>query len=176
MLIRLDQWADRVVRFASYASLILYPGLVFVTIYEVAARYAFNRPTIWSFDVIFMLHGSLFMLTGGYALQKKSHVRIDILSIRLPDRVQHAANLLAYAFLFLPAIWLLAEATIRRSYSAFLTGELELVSAWGPIVWPFFSTLALGLVLLWVQAFVEAVRHLIGMVRGNPMSVPEESG
>lgn len=173
MLSRLGEWADRVVRIVGYAGLIIYPGLVFCTVYEVVARYVFNRPTIWSFDITFMLHGSLFILTGAYALQKRSHVRIDVLSTRLPNRVQHAANLLAYALLFLPAIWIAGGAAIRRSYSAFVTGELELVSAWGPVVWPFFSALALGLVLLWVQAFVEAVRHLVGIVRGTPMSVPE---
>ncbi|MGH7268602.1 MAG: TRAP transporter small permease subunit [Candidatus Rokuibacteriota bacterium] len=173
MLSRLGEWADRLVRVVGYASLILYPGLVFCTMYEVVARYAFNAPTIWSFDITFMLHGSLFILTGAYALQTRSHVRIDVLSTRLPHRVQHAANLLAYALLVLPAIWVVADAAIRRSYSAYATGEVELVSAWGPIIWPFFSALGLGLVLLWVQALVEAVRHLVGLVRGTPMPVSE---
>ena len=166
---RLGEWADRLVRAVAYTSLILYPALVLCTVYEVVARYVFHAPTIWAFDITFMLHGSLFMLTGAYALQKKSHIRIDVLSTRLPDRVQHAVNLLAYACLFLPAIGVVAHATIRRSYSAFMTGEVELVSAWGPTIWPFFSALALGLVLLWIQALVEAARHLHGLVRGTPM-------
>ena len=167
---RLGEWADRLVRAVAYTSLILYPALVLCTVYEVVARYVFHAPTIWAFDITFMLHGSLFMLTGAYALQKGSHIRIDVLSTRLPDRVQHAVNLLAYAGLFLPAIGVVAHATIRRSYSAFVTGEHELVSAWGPTIWPFFSTLALGLVLLWIQALVEAARHLRGLVRGTPMA------
>jgi TRAP-type mannitol/chloroaromatic compound transport system permease small subunit len=169
MLSRLGEWADRLVRVVAYAGLILYPALVFSTVYEVVSRYVFHAPTIWAFDISFMLHGSLFMLTGAYALQKKSHIRIDVLSTRLPDRAQHAVNLLAYVFLFLPAIGVVANATIRRSYSAFVTGEHELVSAWGPTIWPFFSALALGLVLLWIQALVEAARHLVGLVRGTPM-------
>jgi len=168
--VRLDEWADRLVRAVAYLSLILYPALVLCTVYEVVARYVFHAPTIWAFDITFMLHGSLFMLTGAYALQKGSHIRIDVLSTRLPDRVQHAVNLLAYAGLFLPAIGVVAHATIRRSYSAFVTGEHELVSAWGPTIWPFFSALALGLVLLWIQALVEAARHLRGLVRGTPMA------
>ena len=43
------------------------------------------------------------------------------------------------------------------------------MSAWGPLIWPFFSALALGLVVLWLQALVEAARHLQGLLRGTPM-------
>jgi TRAP-type mannitol/chloroaromatic compound transport system permease small subunit len=167
VLSRLGQWSDLLVRVVAYASLIIYPGLVLCTLYEVLARYAFNRPTIWAFDIIFMLHGALFMLTAAYALQKSAHVRIDILSTRLPHRVQHAVNLAFYALVFLPAIWIVGAATIRRAYSAFMRGELELVSAWGPLIWPFFSALALGFVVLWLQALVEAARHAVGVVRGG---------
>lgn len=173
MLSRLGQWADLVVRVVAYAGLIIYPGLIFCTLYEVVARYVFNQPTIWSFDITFMLHGALFMMTGGYALQKGTHVRIDVLSTRLPNRLQHAVNALAYVFLFLPAVWIAADATIRRDYVAFTTREVELVSAWGPYVWPFFTALAVGLVILWVQAFVEAIRHFGGIFSGKPMPTAE---
>jgi TRAP-type C4-dicarboxylate transport system permease small subunit len=96
----LGQWADRLVRAVAYAGLILYPALVACTVWEVVARYVFHAPTIWAFDITFMLHGSLFVLTGAYALQTRSHIRIDVLSTRLPARVQHAANLAAYAALW----------------------------------------------------------------------------
>ena len=36
--------------------------LVVAVCYEVIARYAFNAPTIWSFDVTYMLYSAIFML------------------------------------------------------------------------------------------------------------------
>ena len=45
--------------------------------YEVIARYLFNAPTIWAFDVTYMLYGTLFMLGAAYALHKGAHIRTD---------------------------------------------------------------------------------------------------
>ena len=163
-LFLIDRWADSPARLISYAGFVLFPALILVGLYEVVARYVFNAPTIWAFDITFMVHGALFMLTGAYGLQKNVHVRIDVLSRRLPMAVQHIANILSYLFLFIPAIWIVGDAAFRRSYSAFVTAEVELVSAWAPIVWPFYTALAIGLFALWLQACVETVRHGAGIV------------
>ncbi len=163
-LLLIIRWTDSLVRVVGYAGYLLFPALILVALYEVVARYAFNAPTIWAFDITFMVHGALFMLTGAYGLQKDVHVRIDVLSSRLPKPVQHAANILSYLILFIPAIWLISDAAIRRSYSALVTREVELVSAWAPIVWPFYVALAIGLVALWLQSCAETLRHGIGIV------------
>ena len=169
----LGNGADLLVRGVGNLGLLLYPVLIFCTLYEVIARYGFNAPTIWAFDITFMAHGALFMLTGAYALQKNSHVRIDVLSSRLPARVQHAANLISYSILFLPAVWIFSDAAVRRAFSSYVTDEVELVSAWAPVVWPFFIGLALGLVALWFQAFVETIRHIVGIFTSHPLLPPD---
>ena len=51
--------------------------LVFAVAWEVGARYLFNAPTIWSFDVTYMLYGTIFMLGAAYALHKGAHIRTD---------------------------------------------------------------------------------------------------
>ncbi len=163
-------------RVIAYSGLVLFPALIFCTLYEVIARYGFNAPTIWAFDITFMVHGALLMLTGAYALQKNSHVRIDVLSSRLPKRVQHAANLISYTLLFLPGVWIFGDAAVRRAHSAYVTGEVELVSAWGPLVWPFYIGLSLGLVALLLQAFVETIRHIVGIFTGRPLVRPDTDG
>ncbi len=155
------------IRAVAYASMMLFLALTLVTLYEVISRYGFNAPTFWAFDMIYMLHGALFMLGAAYTLQKNAHVRIDVLSARFPERIQHAVNALAYIVLFLPAIWLMGEAAILRSYTAYVTDERELVSAWAPKVWPFYTTLALALVCLGLQSLIEAVRHVAALL-GRP--------
>ncbi|MEX2454613.1 MAG: TRAP transporter small permease subunit, partial [Rhodospirillaceae bacterium] len=155
---------ERIVRVTVLLGALLFPALIAVCVYEVVARYVFNASTIWAFDITFMVHGALFMLTGAYGLQKKIHVRIDLLSELLPARIQHAIYAAAYLFCFIPAVWLLSDAAIYRSWSAYNTDEVELVSAWGPLVWPFYAALALGLVAMLLQAGVETIRHIVGIV------------
>src|SRR5262245_62232505 len=51
--------------------------LVLAVSYEVFARYLFNAPTIWAFDVTYMLYGAIFMLGSAFALHKGAHIRTD---------------------------------------------------------------------------------------------------
>src|ERR671925_1620885 len=51
--------------------------LVLAVTYEVVARYVFNAPTIWAFDVTYMLYSAIFMLGAAYALHKGAHIRTD---------------------------------------------------------------------------------------------------
>lgn len=160
---------EAVVRVTLIFGCIIFPALIITCVYEVVSRYGFNAPTIWAFDITFMLHGALFMLTGAYGLQKKVHVRIDLFSDMLPARVQHGMYALMFVCLFIPGIWVLADAAYYRSLSAYKTNEVELMSAWGPLVWPFYSALALGLFAMLLQSTVEVLRHIMGVVTGVPL-------
>ena len=48
--------------------------LVLIVTYEVFARYLFNAPTIWVFDLTYRLYATNFMLGAAYALHKGTHV------------------------------------------------------------------------------------------------------
>jgi len=67
----LSMWIGRA------ASLIVIP-LVLATCYEVFARYLFAAPTIWAFELGYILMGLHFMLGGAMTLKMKQHVRIDL--------------------------------------------------------------------------------------------------
>jgi len=164
IVLRLCDGVEWVVRGVAVLGFILFPTLILVCVYEVAARYLFNAPTIWAFDITFMVHGALFMVTGAYGLQHRMHVRIDLLSVRLPLWMQHLANIVCYLFFFIPAMLLSSDAAFRRTWSAYATDEVELASAWGPLVWPFFLGIAVGAGVMVLQSCVETVRHVVGIV------------
>ncbi|MFW5833396.1 MAG: TRAP transporter small permease subunit [Pseudomonadota bacterium] len=79
-------------------------ALVLVTVYEVGSRYLFNRPSIWAYDVAYMLSGTMVMLGAAWALRTNAHVRIDVLVHRLSARWQQGLQVGMYALLFLPAL------------------------------------------------------------------------
>jgi len=138
-------------------------------IYEVVARYAFNAPNLWAFDVPWMLAGGCFLLSAGVALQAEGHVRIDFLSTMMPLRVQHFANFLFYLILFLPVLASIIFYAVKLTWIAFVTNELETMSAWQPLIWPFYSLISIGFISFWMQAFVSLIRHAMGI--RDPASV-----
>lgn len=154
------RFADTVSELLGRVSMLLLAVLVATVICEVVMRYVFGRPTIWSFDVSYMLNGSIFILALGYALKHDAHVRIDFLSSLMPERLQ--ARIIGLTFLLglLPISILLAKVAVGRAVTAYQTGAVEPVSVWAPKIWPFYSALALGLVVFVLQLLAEIYRYL----------------
>lgn len=148
--------------------------LVAVMIYEVVARRVFSAPTIWAIDITYMTNGTLFLIGGAYTLQNNAHVRIDFLSARLPVRAQHFVNLAFYLGVFIPLLWLTSHATVLKAHKAYVRGTLENMSTWEPVVWPFLTGIALGVVGLFLQVVIESIRHAFGIFDPDCVKPPSE--
>jgi TRAP-type mannitol/chloroaromatic compound transport system permease small subunit len=149
----LSEWCGRV----AIAMLVV---LVVAMVGEVFMRYVVNRPSLWAFDLSYMLNGGLFYVGAGYAMKHHAHVRIDFLSSRLPQVWQARIVGVALAFVFAPIFALISWIAARKAFAAFLTGAVEEVSPWAPLVWPFYAAIALGLVVFTLQSLVEGIRFL----------------
>src|SRR5574342_1110352 len=79
--------------------------LVLAVAYEVFARYLFDAPTIWSFDVTYMLYGTIFMLGAAYALHKGAHIRTDFFFEKWSVRTRGVTDSTAYIVFFFPSIF-----------------------------------------------------------------------
>jgi TRAP-type mannitol/chloroaromatic compound transport system permease small subunit len=170
MLERFIRLVDRIAVMLGFIAMAALVALVVAMLYEVAARYVFNRPTLWAFDISYMLNGALFYLAAAYALKSNAHVRIDFLSSRLPERVQVWINTYFFLALFLPIMTLLSWVSVQKAWRAWATGEVEAVSPWAPLMWPFLATIAIGMVGLTLQILCEALR----LIATGRMPAPDE--
>ena len=73
--------------FGIVAAAIVAP-LVIATVYEVFARYLFNAPTIWAYEIAYMAMGTNFLLGAAYTLRERGHIRIDLVYARFSPRVR----------------------------------------------------------------------------------------
>ena len=149
----LSEWCGRV----AIAMLVV---LVVAMVGEVFMRYVVNRPSLWAFDLSYMLNGGLFYVGAGYAMKHHAHVRIDFLSSRLPQVWQARIVGVALAFVFAPILAIVSWVAARKALAAFVTGAVAEVSPWAPLVWPFYAAIALGLVVFTLQSLVEGIRFL----------------
>jgi TRAP-type mannitol/chloroaromatic compound transport system permease small subunit len=141
--------------------------LVAAMIYEVAARYLFGAPTLWAFDLSYMATGVLFVLGAAQALREDAHVRIDFLSARFPARWRRGIDGVVFLLLLTPLFAMLSKVAVLKAWRAYLSGEVETVSPWAPLMWPFYALLALGLVALTLQLAAEGGRALMGQTRST---------
>jgi TRAP-type mannitol/chloroaromatic compound transport system permease small subunit len=134
--------------------------LVAVVSYEVIARYAFGAPTIWSFDMTYMLYGTIFMLGAAYALHKGAHIRTDFFFERWSIRTKGIIDSTAYLVFFFPAIITFLVVSWTEGWYAFQIGETSEQTPWRPILWPFKLVVPLACLLLLIQGVSETIKSV----------------
>ena len=134
--------------------------LVVVVAWEVIARYAFNAPTIWSFDLTYMFYGTVFMLGAAYALHKGAHIRTDFFYENWSDRTRGMVDSISYLVFFFPSIIMLLGVSASEAWYAFGIGETSEQTPWRPILWPYKSVVPLTCVLLLIQGVSETIKSV----------------
>jgi TRAP-type mannitol/chloroaromatic compound transport system permease small subunit len=134
--------------------------LVLAVAYEVFARYAFNAPTIWSFDVTYMLYGTIFMLGAAYALHKGAHIRTDFFFEKWSIRTKGVIDSTAYIVFFFPSIFVFLLVSGAEGWYAFEINETSEQTPWRPILWPFKMVVPLACLLLLIQGVSETIKSV----------------
>jgi TRAP-type mannitol/chloroaromatic compound transport system permease small subunit len=147
--------------------------LVAAVTYEVIARHVFHAPTIWSYDVTYMLYGTMFMLGTAYALRRGAHIRTDMLWENYSDRTKGLVDAAAYIIFFFPGILFLLFASLDEAYYAWQIGEVSEQTAWRPILYPFKAVVPLAALLLLIQGVSELLKSLYAARTGTPLERTE---
>lgn len=134
--------------------------------YEVAARYAFNAPTVWAYDITYMLFGGQFMLAAAYTLLRGAHIRTDVFYERWSPRTRAIIDLVSYVFFFFPGMLFVLYAGAGEAWSSWLIGERSDWTPWRPVLYPLKAVIPVTAVLMLLQGFVELVKCL-RVIRGR---------
>ena len=161
----LTRLIDRVSIAAGQLTAWLLVPLIAASVYEVGARYLFKAPTIWAFEIGYMVMGSHALLGIAYTLQSGGHVRIDALSSRFSPATQAKIDLLGYLVL-LPIVTWLTFGLWGYWREAFASGEGSGQSAWNPKIWPFRLIFFVAFTLFVLQVVAEILRS-IQVIRGR---------
>ncbi len=152
---------------------IMVPLMLIVT-YEVLARYFFNAPTIWAYDMIYMLYGAVFMLGSAYALHKGAHIRTDFFWDRWSVRTKGIIDAVAYIVFFFPSLIVLLVIIGQEAIYAFGIGETSEQTAWRPVLWPLKSVVPLTCLLLLIQGVSETAKSLYAWKTGIELDHKEK--
>ena len=159
-LVRVANAIDTFVRVVGKAIAWLILPMVMSLVWEVTARYGFNAPTEWAYDMTFMLYGTFFMVGSAWTLQRGGHIRTDSFYSKWSRRTQARVDLACYLVFFFPAITIFAWLGWEYFLKSYGQNERIVTSPWLPIVWPFKFMMPLSAVLLLLQGVSEFVKCL----------------
>lgn len=157
---------DHTSRFLGLAVGNLYLIAAFCTLWEVVARYVFNSPTQWAFEVVMVLCACTWMLSAGFVTLHKRHIGITVFYLMASDRVRWWLDLFAMV-VGVFALYMLVSDTLIRAMDS-----IDLVerggTAWNsPLPLVLKTVLFAGLFLYLVQLLVNLSRHF----RANFMQI-----
>lgn len=162
------RFADGLTRLSLALSCLAVAVLTGAMLYEVAARYLFNAPTIWAFDMAYMSNAAIFLLGNAWVLKQRQHIAITLLYARLPRAMQMALDGLAGLGVIFPLFVLLTVKSGQQTLRAWQTGEVEMVSPWGPVMWPFYAIFTLGLLSFALQVPAGFFKRYCSAMHGAP--------
>jgi TRAP-type mannitol/chloroaromatic compound transport system permease small subunit len=148
--------------------------LVAVVAWEVIARYVFGAPTIWSFDLTYMLYGTIFMLGAAFALHKGAHIRTDFFFEKWSIRTRGVIDSVAYLVFFFPSLFLFLIVSGGEGWYAFGIGETSEQTPWRPILWPYKMVVPLTCLLLMIQGVSETIKSLYAARAGIELEHKEK--
>ncbi|MGI9409789.1 MAG: TRAP transporter large permease subunit [Hyphomicrobiaceae bacterium] len=149
---------DHVSRFLGLSVGNLYIICAFVTLYEVIARYVFNAPTQWAFEVVMTLCACAWMLSAGYVTLQKRHIGITVFYLMASERVRWWLDLFAM-LVGVFALYMMVSDTLIRSLES-----IDLVERGGtgwnspqPMILK--TILVIGLFIYLIQLLMNLSRH-----------------
>jgi TRAP-type mannitol/chloroaromatic compound transport system permease small subunit len=163
----LSHVVDRLSEWIGKASAWLIPLLIAELVYDTVARYIFNAPTEWSYDISYMLYGAAFMGGAAYTLLRNENVRIEIIYEKVSPRSRALIDAIGYVIFFFPSMGALlyfgTEFTIKSWQILETSGE----SMWSPPIYPFKAVIPVTVFFLTIEGIVQFASCLGALVKGE---------
>jgi len=132
--------------------------LTFGVSFEVFMRYALNAPTQWSYDIMYMMYGALFLMAGPYTVSRDGMVRGDFIYRLWRPRTQAAVDLALYLLFYLPGAAALFYAGYYFARLSWRYGEVSIFSPAMIPIYPMKTLIPIAGALLFLQGIYEIVR------------------
>ena len=151
-------WVDHFSRFTGLAVGNLYLIAAFCTMWEVVARYVFNAPTQWAFEIVMTLCACAWMLSAGFVTLQKRHIGITVFYLMAPARVRWWLDLFAMV-VGVFALYMLASDTLVRALESIDLMERVGSAFNSPQPMVLKTILFTGLLVYLIQLLINLHRH-----------------
>ena len=142
-------------------------ALILVLGVKVIARYVFNEPTIWSYEMASMLGVGVAYIGWSYTLRRRGHVRVDVFYMRWSRRRQALVDVILTLLLFFPVVLVLIYFSADRFLFSIAFHERLIESNWYPPAWPIKAVMVVGFFLLALQGIAQFTRDFYVLVRNK---------
>ena len=132
---------------------------VVVSVVNAIGRYGFSMTSNAWLEMQWYLFATIFMLGAGYVFLHDQHVRIDVLSQKLPRKVQVWIDVVGITVFLIPLCLFIIWSSWPPVARAIETWEVS-VAPGGLLRWPLYILVPIGFMLLALQSLSELFKRV----------------
>lgn len=165
---------ESVVKGCGKLAALLMPVLAFIVAFEVFSRYILNSPTIWAYDLSLFLFGYIAALGGAYAQQKRAHINVDILYLRVSHKTRSVFNLISFSLgiFFLVLIVMLCYGKFEEA----IEYDYRRQSEWAPPMFHFWVMMCIAATLFIAQLVKDMLVEIYFLMTSEALIVETTDG
>ena len=139
--------------------------IIAIIVFDVFMRYVLNSPTIWAWNLSYMLGACFIALGLSYTYDKDGNIRIDLIYSRLSAKKKLIIDVVFTLIIFFPLIFMLTINLFKEAWFSFVTGHVDIASIWYPKTWPFKTVVAIGFGFLSLQGIATFLKSLMTLIK-----------
>lgn len=164
-LLRLSRGIDRLTTGIGRLVAWLIVAAILVSAGNAVVRKSLDLSSNAWLDLQWWMFAAVFLLASPWTLKSNEHIRIDVVSNRLPQRVRDRIELIGHTFFLLPVAAVVLVTSLPFFLRSYAQNE-QAANAGGLPQWPAKLLIPLGFALLLVQGLSELTK-LIAIMRGD---------
>ncbi len=152
------KWIDIINRVVGRIAMYLVLAMIGILLYATLSRGVFDIPVIWAVELAQFTMAAYYLLGGGYSLQNKAHVRMDVFYANWSIKTKAKVDLVTSIFLLFYMFVLLYGSYGSTEYA--IEYDQHNYSSWGPPMAPIKIIMTTGIFLMLLQVIATFFRDL----------------
>lgn len=158
---------DNFLRFIGHAVCGVNAILVIVIIAQVVLRYGFSSGFVFLEELQWHLYAVGVMMGLSYAHVNDTHIRVDIIHMRLSDRTKRIIEIIGILLFVLPFIWVVFYHSLDFVYDAWRTSERSNAPLGLPYRWAIKAVIPAAFGLLGIATLSRLMRDTYLLIKGR---------
>lgn len=151
--------------------------LIVIIVVQVVMRYGFNHGLVPLEELMWHFYAVAFMFGMAYAITKDTHIRVDLVQMKLPRPAQHVIEILGILLLLMPFLWIIFHHSLEWVAESYRLDEASTSPQGLSHRWIVKSVIPLSFVLMFLAALARLIQEtllLFHHVKEPETALPEQ--
>jgi len=136
-------------------------ALIGIILAQVVLRYGFNHGLVPLEELMWHFYAIAFMFGMAYAITKDSHIRVDLVHMKLPRPAQHIIEILGIMLLLMPFLWIIFHHSLEWVAESYRLDEASTSPQGLSHRWIIKSVIPLSFFLMFLAALARLIQETL---------------